>query len=72
TYLGLSVLEALCCVFITERICGEFTFFRFLLAGVICILLPACCNVLLFFKTRTFGDMLEFLRKYAGHAKKQA
>ena len=65
-YLILAAFEAICCCMLVGKICGEFSLISFLLAGVVCVAIPAGCNVLIFFKGKTFGDMWTFLQKYRG------
>ena len=68
-YLGVAITEALACVVIAGRICVEFTFLKFLIAGCTCVVIPAVCNYLMFFKSSTFRNMTAFLKKYKSHGK---
>jgi len=69
-YVSLAVLEALLCMILTEKICGSFSFLRFVLAIVVCGLVPCICNFLLFFKSRAFTEALAFLKKYRARSQK--
>lgn len=63
-YVLLSLAEALVCVLLSERICQSFTIWRFFLSGMICVLLPGGLNFLLFGKSKRFGSLIGFLKRY--------
>ncbi|MBE5861734.1 MAG: hypothetical protein E7295_02655 [Lachnospiraceae bacterium] len=69
-YIALSVTEAVACVFLAEKLCGEFTIFGFLGALVICVILPCGINGLLFYRTKRTQSLLLLIKKYVQNAKK--
>ena len=65
-YIGLILLEQCVCTFVAEKLCGQFTILKFLIAGGFCVLFPAVCNLLLFLGTKRFRSMLQLYKKYVG------
>ena len=63
-YVALSIAEALVCMMLCEWICQSFGILRFLLSGACCVLLPGGINFLLFCRSKRFGSMIGFLKRY--------
>lgn len=63
-YLLLSSAEAYGVGKLVHVIYAEGNWGRFILSGMVCILLPLGCNLLLFIKSRLFGQTIGFIRNY--------
>ena len=71
-YVLLTAAEALLCGFVARGICQGPSLLRFALATCLCVLIPAGSNFLLFFRSRRFGNMLRFFKKYRSQTKKES